>query len=149
MSITLPTSLPSGDRRPVLVTGIKTPAPTTVSGVFRAAARLLAANGHYQGDYLPDPFDRRTSTPHASRPLSIVAALRCVTTGDPHQSSPLADRALSALAPRLEVNGEGPFWGDLFSLEFHVAAWGDIDGRTTESAAGVLYAAADACEVTA
>lgn len=123
--------------------------PTTVTATFRAAARLLAANGHYQGDYCPDVFDREMCIPHFLRPLSIVAALRCAVMGDPHTYSLLADEALSVLALRLEVNGEGPFWGDIFSLEFHVAAWGDVEGRTTESAVAVLYAAADAAEAVA
>ncbi|MEU3700948.1 hypothetical protein AB0E82_01845 [Streptomyces anulatus] len=114
--------------------------------MFRAAARLLAANGHFQGDYLPDPFDREMCVPHFLRPLSIVAALRCAVSGDPHETSLLSDAALGVLALRLEVNGEGPFWGDIFSLEFHVAAWGDVEGRTTECAVAVLYAAADASE---
>lgn len=123
--------------------------PTTVAGTFRAAARLLAANGHYQGDYCPDVFDREMCIPHFLRPLSIVAALRCAVSGDPHLDSPLADKAIEALALRLEVDGKGPFWGDIFSLEFHIASWGDMDGRTTESAVAVLYAAADAVEVAA
>jgi hypothetical protein len=123
--------------------------PATVSAVFRAAARLLAANGHYQGDYCPDVFDREMCSPHVLRPLSIVAALRCAVSGDPHVTSLLADEALSVLALRLEVRGEGPFWGDIFSLESHVAAWGDVEGRTTESAVCVLYAAADAAEAVA
>ncbi len=123
--------------------------PTTVPAVFRAAARLLAANGHYQGDFCPDPFDREICIPHFLRPLSIVAAIRCAATGDPHTYSLLGDEATGVLALRLEVDGEGPFWGDVFALEFHVAAWGDVAGRTTESAVAVLYAAADASEVAA
>jgi hypothetical protein len=146
---TEPTNYPTGTRRTTLVAGVHVQ-PTTVVGVFRAAARILAANGHYQGDYLPDPFDREispTEFPHRLRPLSIVAALRCAVTGDPHRNSILADNAIAVLAVRLEVDGEGPFWGDIFSLEFHIAAWGDVEGRTTESAVAVLEAAADACEV--
>lgn len=123
--------------------------PTTVPGVFRAAARLLAANGLYQGDYLPDPFDREMTVPHSLRPMCIAAALKCAVSGDPHTPSLLADEAISVLALRLEVDGEGPFWGDVFSLEFHLAAWGDVVGRTTESAVAVLEAAADASEVAA
>jgi hypothetical protein len=117
--------------------------------VFRAAARLLAVNGHYQGDYCPDAFDREMCIPHFLRPLSIVAALRCAVSGDPHAYSVLADGAVSALALRLQVGGEGPFRGDIVSLELHVGAWGDVEGRTTESAVAVLYAAADAAEVAA
>ena len=141
-----PTDLPAGHRRTVHV-DVPIPRPTTVPAVFRAAARLLAANGHYQGDYCPDVFDREMCIPHFLRPLSIVAALRCAVSGDPHETSLLSDRAISVLALRLEVNGEGPFWGDIFSLEFHIAAWGDVEGRTTECAVAVLYAAADATAV--
>ncbi|MEV0114626.1 hypothetical protein AB0H77_15440 [Streptomyces sp. NPDC050844] len=149
-----PTDLPAGFRRPVLVTGITLPAHrlATVRDVFRAAARLLAANGHHQGDYCPDPFDRRTSTPHAVRPLSIVAAIRCVSSpqGDnPHRETPLSEAAVKVLAGRLEVDGE-PAWNDEpLHLEAHVASWGDVEGRTTESAVAVLEAAADACGVAA
>ena len=145
-----PTDLPAGDRRPVLVTGINLPRPTTVAGVFRAAARILVRNGHWQGDYCPDTFDREMDTPHSERPLSIVAAVRCAVTGDVHETSMLADEAVGFLALRLEVGGEmGPFFGDIFSLEWHVAAWGDADGRTVESVCAVLAAAADAAEVAA
>lgn len=121
--------------------------PETVPAVFRAAARLLAANGLYQGDFVPDTFDREMYVPHALRPMSIVAALKCSTTGDPHSTSLLADRAISVLALRLEVDGEGPLFGGIFDLEAHVDGWGDVEGRTAESAVAVLEAAADANEV--
>jgi hypothetical protein len=124
----------------------------TLSAVFRAAARLIAANGHHQGDYCPDPFDRHTATPHSDRPLSIVAAIRCVTSphGDnPHRMTDLSEAAVKVLASRLEVDGE-PAWNDEpHHLEGHVAHWGDVEGRTTEAAVAVLEAAADAVEVSA
>ncbi|WP_242592288.1 DUF6197 family protein [Streptomyces sp. GB4-14] len=123
--------------------------PMTVSGVFRAAARLIASNGLYQGDFVPDAMDREMCIPHFMRPMSIVAALKCVTTGDPHQTSLLADQAIGTLALRLEVDGEGPLFGGIFDLEAHVDAWGDLESRTTESAVAVLEAAADANEVSA
>jgi hypothetical protein len=124
--------------------------PSTVPQVFRAAARLLAANGLHQGDYCPDPFDRRTSTPHDQRPLSVVAALYCAVSGDPHLPDPLADTATQVLAHRLEVGGEGPWLGcGMFNLKAHVDSWGDEPSRSTESAVAVLEAAADACEVAA
>lgn len=123
--------------------------PTTVSAVFRSAARLLAANGHYQGDFVPDTFDREMCVPHFLRPMSIVAALKCSTTGNPHLTSILADQAIAVLALRLEVDGEGPLFGGIFDLEAHVDGWGDLEGRTTESAVAVLEAAADANEVSA
>ncbi|GAB2731440.1 DUF6197 family protein [Streptomyces bullii] len=126
--------------------------PTTVPAVFRAAARLLARNGHYQGDYCPDPFDRRSTSPHAERPLSIVAAIRCVASpgGDnPHYISELSELAVKVLAGRLEVDGEPAWNNEPFWLQTHVAHWGDVEGRTTESAVAVLEAAADANEVAA
>lgn len=123
--------------------------PKSVAAVFRAAARLLAANGLFQGDFVPDVFDREMCVPHFLRPMSIVAALRCATTGDPHRTSLLADEAIATLALRLEVDGEGPLFGGIFDLEAHVDAWGDVEGRRTESAVAVLEAAADASEVSA
>ncbi|MEU9597188.1 hypothetical protein AB0E06_10285 [Streptomyces sp. NPDC048109] len=118
-------------------------APTTVFGVFRVAARLLAANGLYQGDFVPDFADREMDVPHHLRPMSIVAALRTATTGDPHRTSLLSDQAIAELALRLEVDGEGPLFGGIFDLEAHVDAWGDVESRTTESAVAVLERAAE------
>jgi hypothetical protein len=116
--------------------------------VFRAAARLIAANGLYQGDFVPDAFDREMDVPHFLRPMSIVAALKCAATGDPHLTSLLSDNAIAVLALRLEVDGEGPLFGGIFDLEAHVDGWGDLEGRSTESVVAVLEAAADANEVT-
>lgn len=121
--------------------------PTTLPQVFRAAARILAANGLYQGNFVPDTFDREMCIPHFLRPMSIVAALKCATTGDPHLTSLLADEAIGRLALRLEVDGEGPLFGGIFDLGAHVDGWGDLEGRTTESAVAVLEAAADVAEV--
>lgn len=123
--------------------------PTTVPAVFRAAARLIVANGHHQGDFCPDPFDRESRSPHALRPLSIVAAVRCVVSGSPHRESPLAAEAVKVLAGRLEVDGEGAWNDEPFWLELHVANWGDVEGRSVESVVAVLEAAADASEVAA
>lgn len=123
--------------------------PTSLSQTYRAAARILAANGLYQGDFVPDGFDREMCIPHFLRPMSIVAALKTATTGDPHRTSLLADEAIAVLALRLEVDGEGPLFGGIFDLEAHVDGWGDLEGRTTESAVAVLEAAADRCEVAA
>lgn len=118
-------------------------APTTVPGVFRVAARLLASNGLYKGDFVPDSFDREMCVPHFLRPMSIVAALKTATTGDPHRTSLLSDHAIAELALRLEVDGEGPLFGGIFDLEAHVDAWGDVESRTTESAVAVLERAAE------
>ncbi|WIC88841.1 hypothetical protein SEA_ONIONKNIGHT_35 [Streptomyces phage OnionKnight] len=118
-------------------------APTTVPAVFRVAARLLAERGLYKGDFVPDSFDREMCIPHFLRPMSIVAALRTATTGDPHRTSLLSDQAIAVLALRLEVDGEGPLFGGIFDLEAHVDAWGDVESRTTESAVAMLEHAAD------
>ncbi|MFJ9890837.1 hypothetical protein ACIQRW_34000 [Streptomyces sp. NPDC091287] len=123
------------------------PRPTTVPSVFRTAARLLAANGHHQGDFVPDPRDQKSTIPHSLRPMSIVAAIRCVVSGNPHWYSPLAEDAIKVLAGRLEVDGEPAWNNESFWLEIHVANWGDVEGRTTECAVAVLYAAADATAV--
>jgi hypothetical protein len=123
--------------------------PTTVPAVFRTAARILAANGLYQGNYVPDTFDREMTVPHFLRPMSMVAALKCAVSGDPHLTSLLADAAISVLALRLRVDGEPPFYGGIFDLEAHIDSWGDLEGRTAESAVAVLEAAADASEVAA
>ena len=56
---------------------------------------------------------------------------------------------MRVLANRLEVDGEGPWNDEEFWLQTHVAHWGDVEGRTTESAVAVLEAAADASEVSA
>jgi hypothetical protein len=117
--------------------------PTTVPAVFRVAARILAATGLYQGDFVPDVFDREMDVPHFARPMSIVAALKCATTGDPHRTSLLSDEAIAVLALRLEVDGEGPLLGGIFDLEAHVDAWGDVESRTTESAVAMLERAAE------
>ncbi|MFD5058213.1 hypothetical protein [Streptomyces sp. NPDC058394] len=143
-----PTDLPAGHRRTVHV-DIEIPRPTTEAGTFRSAARLIVANGHHQGDFCPDPFNRSGATPHSSRPLSIVAALRCVASGgNPHVVTDLSERAVKTLAARLEVDGEPAWNAEPYWLEIHVAAWGDVEGRTVESVVAVLEAAADAAAVT-
>lgn len=136
-----PTDLPAGHRRTVDV-DVTIPRPTTVPAVFRAAARLLAANGLHHGDYFPNALSDK-DTPYASRPLSIPAALRCAVVGDPRSYSLLADEALMVLGDRLTVDGASAEYRDLFGLEDHVDAWGDAEGRTTECAVAVLYAVAD------
>lgn len=137
--MTTPTSLPSAGRRPLLVTGVLVPRPVSVPAVLWAAARLISSNGHFQGDHVPDPFDREMCIPHFLRPMSIVAAVKCAVSGDPHMPSLLADRAIAVLALRLDG---GPEFGDIFSLESHVDEWGDALGRTAEEAVALLEAAA-------
>ncbi|MYS15072.1 hypothetical protein [Streptomyces sp. SID4982] len=123
--------------------------PATVPQVFRAAARILAANGLHRGDFIPDAFDREMDVPHHLRPMSIVAALKCATTGDPHLPSLLSDEAIGTLALRLTVDGEGPVFGGIFDLEAHVDSWGDAEGRTAEDAVAMLEAVAVALMVRA
>ncbi|WP_405611183.1 hypothetical protein [Streptomyces sp. NBC_01508] len=146
-----PTNFPSGDRRTARV-ALPARRPSTTAELLRAGGRVLAFVGLYQGDFVPDPFDREmsaTEVPHYMRPMSIVAALKCAATGDPHRTTLLADAAIGYLALRLMVDGElGPEDGDIDSLELHVDAWGDLEGRTAESACCALYAAADVAEVT-
>ncbi|MFF7610702.1 DUF6197 family protein [Streptomyces lavendulae] len=128
-----PTDLRLG--RTVRVVGIDPPRPTTVPAVLRAAARILRTTGLYQGEYVRDTFDRELTTPHSQRPMSVVAALRCAVSGNPHTLDVLADRALSEVAMAIE---EGPFWGDVVSLEAHVDRWSDAPDRTAEEAAALL-----------
>ncbi|MFG2900926.1 hypothetical protein ACGFZH_28055 [Streptomyces zaomyceticus] len=142
MSITLPTNLPSGDRRPVLV--LLAPArPATVPAVLLGAARILQANGLWQGDFVPDFRDREMCIPHFMRPMSIVAALRCAATGDPHGESRLGDTAIGYVA--LSIDG-GPYYGDIFSLQAHVDEWGDVAGRSADEAVALLERLATSSE---
>lgn len=138
---------PTAPPIPVVLPKPPLPRRSPLSAVFRKAARLIAANGHFQGDYCPDVFDRRLMTPHAERPLSVVAAIRCAATGSPHRYDSLSEGAIEALAYRLEVEGEPP-WSDAPRwLVNHVDCWGDTPGRTTESVVAVLESAADASAV--
>lgn len=143
--ITDPANIPSGTRRPVLV-ALAPVRPTTVPGVLLAAARILATNGLWQGDYVPDPFDRKTSAaemPHDRRPMSIVAAIRCAATGDPHRSSQIADIAIGYVALSLDP---GVRSGDWFALEGAVQNWNDEPGRTADAAVALLELLATAPE---
>ncbi|MFI1938365.1 hypothetical protein ACH44C_14455 [Streptomyces purpureus] len=142
MTITSPTNFPTGDRRAVAVDF--TPArPTTVPTVLLGAARIIQANGLWHGDYVPDAFDREMCLPHFLRPMSLVASIKCAASGDPHKDSQLADMAIGFLA--LSIDG-GPYYGDLFSLEAHVEAWGDEPGRSGDEAVALLEQAATAPE---
>jgi hypothetical protein len=139
-----PTDLPHGARRTVLVTLPPRPtAPTTVEGVFLAAARLLQARGLWQDGPVPDVHDREVCIPHCLRPMSIIAAIRCAVSGNPHRSSQLADTAIGVLALWI---ANGPAYGDIFSLEAHVEKWNDQPGRTTDDAVALLESAATSPE---
>ncbi|MEU5976294.1 hypothetical protein [Streptomyces sp. NPDC047315] len=136
------------DGRRTVRVSLPTRRATTLPQVLRSAARIIARQGHWPYDYVPDAFDREMTQPHALRPMSIVAALKCAVTGDPHRDSLLADEAIATLALRLEVDGEGPhFRDDVFRLEGHIEAWEQIPARTAASVVAVLEAAGDATEV--
>ncbi|MFF8409035.1 DUF6197 family protein [Streptomyces omiyaensis] len=133
--LTSPANVPAGTRRPVLVL-LPTPRPTTVPEVLLAAARILVTNGLWQGDYFPDAFSRTLTTPHASRPLSIVAAIRCAVTGDPRRETQLADMAVGYVA--LSLDEEPPPGTTPWHLAIHVDNWGDAPGRSTDEAVALL-----------
>jgi hypothetical protein len=140
---TSPACLPSAARRTIPV-ALPRRRPDTVPGLFLAAARLIDRQGHWQGDFIPDPFSRRMTTPDALRPMAIVSAIRCARTGNPRRTEPLAESAIAVLAGRLEVDGE-PAWNEEpFHLELHVCAWGDVEGRTAAEVVAVLESAAAA-----
>lgn len=120
--------------------------PSELAGVFRLAAQIIAVNGHHQGDYIPDPFNRVLKALPCERPMSAVAALRCAETGSPQKFGPVSTRAIAFLAERLPVNEEPPFWRDEMSLECHVAAWGDVRGRTAAEVVEQLVYAAESAE---
>jgi hypothetical protein len=120
-----------------------------MAGVFRLAAQIITTNGHHQGDYIPDPFNRVLKALPAERPMSAVAALRCAETGDPGGYGPASTAAVKFLADRLLVNDEPPFRTDEVSLECHVAAWGDVPGRTPAEVVAELRRAAEAVELLA
>lgn len=132
--LTSPTNFPAGTRRPVLVL-LPSPRPTTVPEVLLAAARILQVNGLWQGDYFPDAFSRTLTTPHASRPLSIVAAIRCAVTGDPRSETQLADMAIGYVALSLD---EEPPAVTPWRLALHVDNWGDVEGRSADEAVALL-----------
>jgi hypothetical protein len=123
----------------------------SLAPVFREAARIITVNGHHQGDYLPDPFNRREPVfrPYAERPLSIVAALWCAETGSPRRVGPLSTAAIRFLAGRVKVDGEPAFWRDDLSQESHVASWGDVPSRTVAEVVNELQLAADGAEFAA
>ena len=120
---------------------------TDLASVYRRAAEIIQTNGHWQGDYLPDPFHRVATTPDAERPMSAAAALWCAVTGDPRGPSELANDAIRYLAARLLVDGEGP-WDESRTVdcEIHLAAWGDAPGRTAETVVIELLRAAESVE---
>jgi hypothetical protein len=140
--LTDPTNFPEAGRHPLPIRFVL-PRPMTVPAVLLAAARIVQANGLWQGDYCPDVMDREMCVPHFLRPMSVVAAIKCAVSGDPHRESQLADTTIGFLA--LSIEG-GPEYGDIFSLEAHVEAWGDQPGRTGDDVVGMLELLATAPE---
>lgn len=139
-----PTDLPAAGRFTKSIPIPTVPTDGTLPVVFRAAARLIARNGLHQGDYVADVFDRATPAGQLTdRPLSIVAAVRCVTTGLPYRCTAVTERAIAELADHLVVDGEHAPDSTPLALELHVERWGDHAGRTTESAVAMLEHAAD------
>lgn len=117
-------------------------------GVLRRAAYIIQMNGHHQGDYVPDPFNRMLTTPRLTRPMSAAAALYCAA--DPQGrmvESALALAAIRHLAGRVLVDGEGP-WnpGRDTDCEIHLAAWGDLPGRTGGEVIRLLLDAAQSLD---
>jgi hypothetical protein len=118
-------------------------------GVFCRAAYIIQMNGHHQGDYVPDPFNRVLTTPKLTRPMSVAAALYCAA--DPQGrmvESQLASAAIRFLAGRALVDGEGPWDADRDTdCEIHIAEWGDLPGRTGAEVIRLLLDAAQSLEV--
>lgn len=117
-----------------------------LADVFCRAAYIIQMNGHHQGDYVPDPFNRVLTTPKLTRPMSVCAALWCASNPQGRMyESELASAAIRGLAGRVLVDGEGP-WNPDHNLdcELHLAAWGDIEGRAAGEVIRLLLDAAQA-----
>lgn len=140
--ITDPTNVPTGDRRPVLVL-LAAPRPTTVPAALLAAARIIETNGFWATDWVEDAFDRRLTTPHASRRMNIVGAIRCAVAGDPHRETQLADMTIGYVALSLDSD---PFRTDTFGLRTLVDDWAEEPGRTAAEAVALLEYLATAPE---
>ena len=99
--------------------------PTDRHRVIAQAAHIIKTNGLWHGDWIPDPFNRRMDTPHHLRPMSVVAALNCASTGDPRTPSNLSWAAMRTVARVVRVNGE-PAWSEsIEDQERHVDNWSD------------------------
>ena len=113
--------------------------------VFRRAAYIIQGNGHHQGDYVSDPFNRVLTTVRESRPMSVDAALYCAADSNGRMfESDLAFAAIRFLAGRVLVDGEGPWDPDRnVDCQIHMSAWGDVEGRTAAEVIALLLAAAE------
>ncbi|MCY0921874.1 MULTISPECIES: DUF6197 family protein [unclassified Streptomyces] len=107
----------------------------TVEETVRTAAWILRTRGHWQHGSVPDAADREMCIPHALRPMSITAAIKCATTGDPRDTCVLADNVIVILATSL---GGALSRGGIFDLEEHIDAWGDMPARSTDDAVELL-----------
>jgi hypothetical protein len=99
--------------------------PTDRHGVLAEAARIIQANGLHHGDFVLDPFNRRSTTPHRTRPMSVVGAIQCAVSGDPRTASTLAIEAIAVLSSLVQVNGQPAWSGSIEDRERHVEAWSD------------------------
>jgi hypothetical protein len=103
--------------------------PTDARAVLARAAQIIALHGLHRGDYVADPFNRVSRSPHYLRPMSAVGALYCAVTRDPRTPSNLAWQALRLLADVVLVDGE-PAWSDsIEDCDRHVDAWADASSE--------------------
>jgi hypothetical protein len=99
--------------------------PTDRAGVLARAALIIAHQGLHHGDFIPDPFDRRLSTPHYLRPMSVVGAINCAVSGDPRIPSNLSWAAIRLVGRMVLVDGEPAAADTIEALERHVDNWSD------------------------
>jgi hypothetical protein len=99
--------------------------PTDRPGILARAADIIENNGHFPGDFVPDPFDRVSHTPHRDRPMSMEAALRCASSGNPHGETPEAHDAILWAAERLHYADEPMRDGTVEDACRQLAAWGE------------------------
>jgi hypothetical protein len=99
--------------------------PTDRAGVLARAALIIAHQGKHSGDFIPDPFNRRSSSPHYLRPMSAVGAINCAVSGDPRIPSNLSWAAVRLLGRMVLVDGDRAADDSIEVLERHVDAWSD------------------------
>jgi hypothetical protein len=99
--------------------------PTDRHGVLARAAQIIQAQGLNHGDFVLDPFNRRSTTSHRTRPMSVVGAIQCAVSGDPRTPSNLAWDAIITLSRVVQVDGQVAWSGSIEDRERHVEAWSD------------------------
>lgn len=104
--------------------------PTDARAVLARAAQIIALHGLHHGDYVVDPFNRASRSPHYLRPMSAVGALNCAVTRDPRTPSNLAWQALRLLAEVVLVDSEPAWSANIEDCERHVEAWSDASSDT-------------------